>query len=163
VARPADIGEAGPVATFEIRDAVPGDMSQLREVFRRSSLHEDEDRAVLLAHPDALELSDLAFMDGRTRAAVRDGVIAGFATWLSAGDAVELEDLFVDPGWMRQGAGRALVLDLVAIARSRGAHRIEVTANQHAVAFYSALGFGAGGEVETRFGPAPRMYLDLTT
>jgi GNAT superfamily N-acetyltransferase len=155
-------GEAERVTTFLIRDAVPGDMGALRDVFRRSSLSNHGDRVNLLAHPDALELSDLAVSEGRTRAAVADGGIVGFATWLGAGDVVELEDLFVDPEWMGQGAGRALVQDLVAIARERGVRRIEVTANPHALAFYEKAGFVVGQEVETRFGPAPRMRLQVT-
>jgi GNAT superfamily N-acetyltransferase len=69
---------------------------------------------------------------------------------------MELDDLFVDPNWMRQGAGRALVLDLVAAARNHGARRVEVTANEHALAFYK-IGFVSGNDVWTRFGPAPRM------
>jgi GNAT superfamily N-acetyltransferase len=154
-------GEAGQVMTVQIRDATPGDMTALRDVFRRSSLSNGGDRMNLLAHPDALELSDLAVTQGRTRAAVRDGVIAGFATWVSAGDAIEIDDLFVDPDMTRRGVGRALVQDLVAIARGRGARRVEVTANQHANAFYTDAGFVTDHEVETMFGPAPRMYLDL--
>jgi GNAT superfamily N-acetyltransferase len=149
------------VTTFLIRAAVPGDMTALRDVFRRSSLSNDGDRANLLAYPDALELSDLAVTQGRTRAAVADDGIVGFATWLSAGDAMEVEDLFVDPERMRQGFGRALVLDLIAIARGRGVRRVEVTANQHALAFYEEVGFLVSHEVETRFGPAPRMHLDV--
>jgi GNAT superfamily N-acetyltransferase len=149
------------VTGFVIRDAIPGDMSALREVFRRSSLSNDGDRINLLAHPDALQLSDLAVREGRTRIAVAVGAIVGFATGLSAGDTVEIEDLFVDPEWMGQGIGRALVRDLIAIARRGGARRVEVTANQHALAFYEKAGFAVGHEVETRFGPAPRMYLEV--
>lgn len=154
-------GEAWGVTKFLIRDAVPGDMAALREVFRRSSLSNNGDRMKLLAHPEALELSDLAVMEVRTRAVVADGALAGFATWLSAGDVIEIEDLFVDPEWMGQGVGRALVLDLIEIARGRGARRVEVTANQHASGFYEKAGFLVGHEVETRFGPAPRMHLDV--
>jgi GNAT superfamily N-acetyltransferase len=150
------------MTTFVIRAAVPGDMTALRDVFRRSSLSNDGDRANLLAHPDVLELSDLAVREGRTRAAVADDRIAGFATWLSAGDAFEIEDLFVDPERMRHGIGRALVLDLITIARGRGGRRVEVTANQHALAFYENVGFVVDHEVRTRFGPAPRMHMDIT-
>jgi hypothetical protein len=56
-----------------IRDAVPGDLAALREVFRRSSLSNAGDRMNLLAHPDALQFSGLAVRQGRTRAAVADG------------------------------------------------------------------------------------------
>jgi GNAT superfamily N-acetyltransferase len=153
--------EAEPVTTFQIRDAVDGDIEVLRHVFRRSSLSNDEDRALLLSHPEVLELSDLAVTEGRTRAAVCDGVIVGFAAWLPGEDAVELEDLFVDPDWMRQGAGRALVLDVAELARDRGARRVEVTANQHARAFYAKVGFVVDGYVQTTFGPALRMHLDV--
>jgi GNAT superfamily N-acetyltransferase len=112
------------VARFVIRDAGPGEMSMLGEVFRNSSLSNDGDRKNLLAHPEVLEFSDLAVTEGRARVAVASGRIVGFATWLGAGDAIEIEDLFVDPGQMRQGIGRALVLDLIAIARGRGAGRV---------------------------------------
>jgi GNAT superfamily N-acetyltransferase len=149
------------VSRWVIRGAAPGDMSMLREVFRESSLSNDGDRQILLAHPEVLELSELAVTEGRTTAAVADGRIVGFVTWLDIGDAIEIEDLFVDPGQVRQGIGRALTLDLIAIARGRGADRVEVTANQHALAFYRQVGFVAGHEVDTRFGPAPRMHLDV--
>lgn len=150
------------MTTFLIRAAAPADMAALRDVFRRSSLSNKGDRANLQAPPpDALELSALAVTEGRTRAAVADDSIVGFATWVDAGDGFEIEDLFVDPAWMRQGIGRALVLDLIAIARGRGVRRIEVTANQHALPFYESVGFAVRREVATRFGPAPRMQLDM--
>jgi GNAT superfamily N-acetyltransferase len=148
--------------TFPIRTAMPADMVGLREVFRRSSLSNEGDRMNLLANPDALELSDIAVSEGRTRVAIApDGRVVGFATYLMTGDALELDDLFVDPGWMRQGAGRALVLDIIAIARKHGVRRVEVTANHHALAFYETIGFVFDSQAETRFGPAPRMHLDL--
>lgn len=149
------------MTTFLIRAAVPGDMAALRDVYRRSSLSNDGDRANLLAHPDALEFSDLGVREGRTRAAVAGEAIVGFASWLSAGGVFEIEDLFVVPERMREGIGRALVLDLVAIARGRGVRRVEVTANRHALAFYEKAGFVADDDVETRFGHAPRMHLTV--
>ena len=136
-----------------IRAAAPEDTAALRDLFRRSSLSNEGDRASLLAHPEALELSGL---EAGTRVAVVDGRIVGFATLLSG----ELEDLFVDPGWMRRGIGRALVLDAVALARERGLERIEVTANDHALAFYEDVGFVLDGTVETAFGRGSRMHLD---
>lgn len=148
--------------TFLIRDAVPADLAGLRDVYRRSSLSNEGDRASLLANPDVLEFPGPAAGDGRTRVAVAtDGAVAGFATTLIAGNTAELDDLFVDPGWMRRGVGRALVFDAVEIARNGGAGRVEVTANPHALAFYRKAGFTAGHEVETRFGAGTRMHLDV--
>jgi GNAT superfamily N-acetyltransferase len=147
---------------FVIRDAMPADLAALRDVYRRASLSNEGDRETLLANPDALEFPGLGGDGRRTRVATADGRIAGFATSVPAGDVIELDDLFVDPGWMRQGAGRALVLDAVAIARELGAGRVEVTANPHALVFYGKAGFIAGHEVQTRFGPGLRMHIDVT-
>jgi len=148
--------------TFLIRVAVPADLGAVREVFRRSSLSNDGDRLNLLANPDALEFSDVSVKEGRTRVAVvPDGRIVGFATSLVAGDALELDDLFVDPAWMRNGVARALVTDVIAIARGRGVGRVEVTANQHALLFYERAGFVLDRHVETRFGRAPRMHREV--
>jgi GNAT superfamily N-acetyltransferase len=148
--------------TFVIRDAGPADLAALRDVYRRASLSNEGDRMNLLANPDALEFPGLGGDDRRTRVATAGGRIAGFATSVPAGGVIELDDLFVDPAWMRRGVGRALVLDAVEIARDLGARRIEVTANQHALVFYGKAGFIADHEVRTRFGPGVRMHLDVT-
>jgi len=148
--------------TFVIRDAGPADTAALRDVYRRASLSNDGDRASLLASPDALEFPGPATGDGHTRAAVAtDGRVVGFATTLIARDAAELDDLFVDPGWMRRGIGRALVLDAIEIARHRGIGRVEVTANPHALVFYQRAGFTVDHEVATRFGPGSRMHVNV--
>jgi len=145
-----------------IRDAVPADVAVLGQLYRRASLSNEGDRMNLLASPDALEWGGLGGDDRRTRvAAVAGGRIAGFATSRPAGDALELDDLFVDPDWRRQGAARALVLDVVAHARNKGIGRVQVTANQHALVFYEKAGFVADHEVQTRFGPGLRMHLDV--
>jgi GNAT superfamily N-acetyltransferase len=149
------------MTTFQIRAAVPGDIGALRDVFRRSSLSNEGDRAKLLAHPEFLKLSDVPVTEGRVLTAISDDIIVGFAAWATTPGAVELEDLFVDPDQMRRGVGRALVRDVVAIASSRGANRVEVTANQDARAFYAKVGFVADDYVHTTFGPAIRMHLHL--
>ena len=141
-----------------IRQAVSADMEVLRSVFRRSSLSNGGDRATLLANPDVLELSDVAIEEGRTRVATVDGRIVGFVSTVTSDDVVELDDLFVEPDWMRKGIGNRLVLDVVEMAGRTGARRLEVTANPHALAFYENAGFVFDHNVETRFGSAPRMF-----
>ena len=145
----------------DIRDAVLADMPVLQEVFRRSSLSNEGDRADLLAHPEVLEYSDEWVRKGHTRVADHAGRIRGFATAVPAEDAVELEDLFVDPEWIRRGIARALIRDVAARARSRSVRRVDVTANVLALDFYRAVGFILDGTTDTRFGQAPRMHLDM--
>jgi putative acetyltransferase len=76
------------------------------------------------------------------------------------GTAHELDRLFVEPGHIRRGVGRALVEDAAARAAHAGAASLEVTAGP-AQGFYERVGFTLIGIAETRFGPAVRMRREL--
>ena len=147
-----------------IRLGVPADLPAAAGVFRRASLSNAGDRDNLLAHPEHLILGPEGLAEGRTHVAEEDGSVVGFATWAGADGAdgtVELEDLFVDPGWRRRGIGTALVSRIVDVLRARGVQALEVTANPHAQGFYSAAGFIDCGMAETDFGAAPRRRLAI--
>ena len=144
-----------------IRHAVSADAGVLGDVYRRSSLSNEGDRAALLSHPEALEFSALAVKEHRVRVAVIDERIVGFVTLLATGQTGELEDLFVDPDWMLHGIGRTLVQDAVETAREQGLTRVEVTANPHALGFYEKVGFVRNGMTQTPFGPGHRMYIPV--
>ena len=149
------------IPELEIRTAVPADLDAIRAVYRQASLSNEGDRDALLANPDALEFDPEPVAAGLTRVAVVDGRVVGFATTRASGaDTLELDDLFVDPDWMRQGIATALVRDVEQAARAAAVACVEVTANGHALAFYRAVGFTVTGTVETRFGPGTRMRLD---
>jgi GNAT superfamily N-acetyltransferase len=148
--------------SLHIRHADLTDMPALARIFREASLTNGDDRADLLAHPEVLQYDDGWVRAQRTRVAIVDGQVVAFATTVPADDAMELEDLFVDPAWMRRGIASALVRDAVALARASGAPRLEVTGNHHARAFYEHAGFSVDGPARTRFGPALRMHLDVT-
>jgi GNAT superfamily N-acetyltransferase len=122
----------------------------------------EEDRAALLAHPDAIELPMQQITDGRTVVAESTGQLLGFAVVLNRDDGdAELDGLFVDPPQWRKGIGRALLTQAERIATADGATRLWVTANTRALEFYGACGFVIVGEVATRFRPAPRMRKTL--
>ena len=144
-----------------IRLGVPADLSAAAGVYRRASLSNAGDRDNLLAHPEHLILGPEGLAEGRTYVADEDGSIVGFATWAEAGGTIDLEDLFVDPGWRRRGIATALVVRIVEVLRARGVESLEVTANPHAREFYRAAGFTDCGVTETDFGPAPRMRLAI--
>lgn len=66
----------------------------------------------------------------KMRLALVDGVPVGFAihlhhpsTWV-LGEDCYLEDLFLTPAARGRGIGRALIDDLIALARARGWHRL---------------------------------------
>ena len=90
-----------------------------------------------------------------------DGTIVGFAsTRPTQAAVVELDDLFVEPAWMRRGVARTLMKSVAAQAVAEGVTRVEVTANEHALEFYLAVGFIPDGPADTEFGPGLRMHLD---
>jgi N-acetylglutamate synthase-like GNAT family acetyltransferase len=146
---------------IQIRCAASRDLSAVRRLFRRSALSNEGDRAALLANPDALVLAADGVAEGRTRVAVTaDGAIVGFATVVAyENSTLELEDLFVDPDWMRQGIGTRLIADLIEHARRARIKRVWVTANPHAYDFYRGIGFTHARDAETEFGAASRMEL----
>ena len=147
---------------FSIRLGLPADLAEARSVYRRASLSNAGDRDNLLARPEYLILGPEGLAEGRTHVAVQNGSVVGFATWADVGGTLELEDLFVDPDWMRRGIATELVSSIAGTLRARGAERLEVTANPHAMEFYRAAGFADDGAAETAFGTAPRMVLILS-
>ncbi len=133
----------------------------LGDVFRRASMANEGDRADLAAHPEVLVFVGEGIADGRTRVAEVDGAVIGFITTAGRPPTLELDDLFVDPLWMRRGVATRLVRDMVERARAAGVSRIEVSGNQHAAAFYRSAGFVVDGQRPTLFGPAPHLHLVL--
>ena len=145
-----------------IRLGTPADLAAAAGVYRRASLSDESHRDNLLAHPEYLILRPGGLAEGRTHVAEEDGSVVGFATWAETADIVELEDLFVDPDYMRRGIATALVGRIAQVLRARGVERLEVTANPDALEFYRAVGFTGCGVAETDFGPAPRMVLAIS-
>jgi GNAT superfamily N-acetyltransferase len=147
---------------LSIRAATTADHPALAAIFRAASLSNDGDREQLLAEPELLELDPDWLEASDVRVATVDGRVVGFASARRTGGSVaELDDLFVDPAWMRRGVARALMAATVARVKESGVTRLEVSANHHAVPFYEAIGFVVDGVVDTRFGPTPRMVLGL--
>lgn len=147
-----------------IRDATPSEAPALEDLQRRSSLVWEEYRAQLTAHPDAISLPVSAIHAGTVRVACGPDRILGFSVTVASADRDgpdELDGLFVEPGAMRGGVGRALIADVVARAARRAVSAIEVTANPRALDFYRKVGFCDGETVSTRFGPGLRMRLEL--
>ena len=66
--------------------------------------------------------------------------ICGWASLVPGDEVAWLEDLWVDPRWMRQGAGSALFGAVADEARRRGAARLEWEAEPNAIGFYRRMG-----------------------
>ena len=145
-------------APLTFRLAVPAERSALEDLQRRASLMWEDDRAAVLAHPDAIDLPIEQITSGRTIVAERAGQLLGFAVVLRRDDGdAELDGLFVEPVQWRHGIGRALVEQVEQLATADGSATLWVTAHTRALGFYGSCGFVVVGEAATRFRPAPRM------
>src|SRR4051794_35299149 len=150
------------MAEITVRRAIAADLGALRAIFRAASLSNVGDRDALLEHPQYLEFDGNAIAEGRTWLAEGDAGPVGFVTVLGPGPRLELEDLFVDPSWMRHGVGTRLMVEAHRFAAASGASRIDVSANPHAIAFYRSVGFLSDGEVDTPLRRAQRLTLPVT-
>lgn len=146
-----------------VRTADADDVADLQRIYRQASLSNPGDREALLANPEHLVFAGSGVHDGRTRVAIANGQLVGFASTV-AGESgqLELEDLFVDPSWQRRGVARHLVADVAQTAHVNGIRTVVVTGNPHARAFYLSVGFIEFDEAFTEFGPASRFRLDLS-
>jgi GNAT superfamily N-acetyltransferase len=139
-------GEEGAAA---IRAATPEDVPRLLEMFRELAEYEKL-TDLLEATPERLQRA--LFGDPPAAAALIaevDGQAAGYAVYFStfstflAIQGVWLEDLYVRPAHRKGGVGRALLAAVAAVARERGAERLEWSAldwNELALGFYRGLG-----------------------
>jgi GNAT superfamily N-acetyltransferase len=156
---PSDNGYVG----VSVRRATAEDVPALSDIYRRSSLSNVADRAGLLASPHLMEWAGDGVTAGRTQVAVETGGrLLGFATVVPLGDGLELEDLFVDPDFMRRGVATQLMSVVVEQAGIAGTPWMEVTGNPHAAEFYASVGFVVVGRVQTTLGDAPRLRLQLS-
>jgi GNAT superfamily N-acetyltransferase len=115
--------------TVKVRDATPGDKPDFLRLWQAylAFYQTDLAPAVTLATWD--RLMDPA-SPVKARLALIDGQVQGFAihlhhpsTWVATEDCY-LEDLYVTEAARGRGLGRALIDDLVALARLRGWSRL---------------------------------------
>jgi GNAT superfamily N-acetyltransferase len=147
----------GEVSSPVIRSASVTDLAALQRIYRRASWSNEGDRLLLSAHPELLEFSDLAVREHRTWVATIGDQAVGFYSISTSSDSAELEDLFVDPDWMRIGIGTSLIEHAAGEVRAAGLSHLEVDANPHALQFYRHAGFVDCGSVELEHGTGVRM------
>ncbi len=134
------------MSAVALRPYVPADTKRCAEIFRASieelaaEDYSDEQREAWAARADDEHAFGARLAGALTLLAVIDGAIAGFAS-LKGADQIDM--LFVDPEFARQGAGGALVEALTKLAQARGAKRLTTEASDVAKPLFERQGFTA--------------------
>lgn len=117
------------MSDVQIRNAEAQDEASWRALWSQYLAFYEVDLA-----PDVTDATWARILDPESRLAARlavlGGVVVGFAVWhrhvasWSLKDDCYLEDLFVDPAARSASIGRALIDDLVEVARAGGCGRV---------------------------------------
>jgi putative acetyltransferase len=102
--------------------------------------YDADQREAWASRADDKEAFSARLASALTLLAVIDGRTAGFAS-LKGGEEIDM--LFVDPEFARQGVGRALVDALTRLAGARGAKRLTTEASDVAKPLFERQGFTA--------------------
>jgi GNAT superfamily N-acetyltransferase len=130
-----------PIAAGQI-DALLPLIAAYQHFYEVEEIDEDRNRAFFSRFLAPSE-------DGMLLGAWRDGELSGYAclywhfTSLVPAETVLMNDLYVDPACRGRGVGRALIEASAAIARERGAHRLEwatAPGNKTAQRLYDSTG-----------------------
>jgi len=132
------------MTAVSLRPYLPADVKRCAEIFR-SSIEElaaedyDEDqREAWASRADDEAGFGARLSGGLTLLALIDGAVAGFAS-LKGPDQIDM--LFVDPEFARQGAARTLVEALTKLAEARGAKLLTVETSDVAKPLFERQGF----------------------
>ena len=132
------------MSAVSLRPYVPADAKRCAEIFRASieelaaEDYDADQREAWASRADDEDAFAARLAGALTLVAVIDGAVVGFA---SLKGADEIDMLFVDPEFGRQGAGVALVDALTRLARARGAKRLTVEASDVARPLFERQGF----------------------
>jgi len=134
------------MSAVSLRPYLPADAKRCAEIFRASieelaaEDYDEEQREAWAARADDEGGFGARLAEALTLLAVVDGTIAGFAS-LKGGEEIDM--LFVDPEFARQGVGRTLIDALTKLAQARGAKRLTTEASDAAKPLFDRLGFTA--------------------
>jgi putative acetyltransferase len=134
------------MSAIALRPYLPADAKRCAQIFRSSieelaaEDYDADQREAWAARADDEAAFGARLAEALTLIAVIDGRTAGFA---SLKGAEEIDMLFVDPEFARQGVGRTLVDALTKLAQARGADRLTTEASDTAKPLFDRLGFTA--------------------
>lgn len=126
---------------LHIRDARPDEIAALSALCLRSKAHWGYDAAFIAACAPYLRLEPHLVADGCAFVAEDNACnVTGVCQIDPQGKSGTLDLLFIDPGAIGSGAGRALFAEAVRRMRARGETVITILSDPDARGFYEAMG-----------------------
>ena len=114
-------------------------------------------RGELTFEPRDLQLTPIAVAE-------QDGKLIGVAQVKVVDDEADLLKLFVEPGALRNGTGRALLAWAADAAKKMGATRLTIDADPEVAAFYRRMGASDVGQAPSGSVPGrmlPKLAMNL--
>jgi GNAT superfamily N-acetyltransferase len=148
--------------SLDIRNAFPDEARFLSDLAMRSKAHWGYSQDFMNSCRSELNV-DPANMSSDSyqyfAAVERDHIIGFYALERLSDSDYELEALFVEPGYIGTGIGRALIRHATKLLSQRGAARLIIQGDPNAIEFYIAAG---GRQIGTRESASiPGRYLPL--
>jgi putative acetyltransferase len=134
------------MSAVALRPYLPADAKRCAEIFRLSieelaaDDYNEQQREAWASRADDEKAFGAKLAGELTLLAMIDGAVAGF---VSLKGVDEIDMLFIDPEFARQGVGRTLVDALTKLAEARGAKRLTTEASDVAKPLFERLGFTA--------------------
>ena len=162
----AGLVRSAPTSQCRIRPARIEEADALSRLCIRSKAIWGYDDAFMALVVPALAVSPEAIARGEVWVAEIADHLVGTMALTATDDAgkLDLDKLFVRPGRMRSGIGRALFAHALAEARRRGAVRLTILADPNAARFYEREGARPVGEAPSDAVPGrflPLYEIDL--
>jgi len=131
---------------MQLRTAQVSEADMLTDLCLRSKAVWGYDEAFMEACRAELTIAARDFERSQIEVAVEGERIIGMALLAQHGRIADIDKLFIDPGALRSGAGRALFAWCVETARAAGAVSLTVVADPDAAGFYRRMGMSEDGK-----------------
>jgi len=142
---------------MEIHRAKPEDALVLTKIAFAAKRHWGYPKHWIQAWRELLTIQPEFITANETYVALLDGQTAGFYALVNRNDRASLEHLWVLPGAMGKGVGRALFGHAVQEAKTLGVKAIEIQSDPNAQKFYEQMGARRVGEIITELEGQPRV------
>ena len=142
---------------IEIRRAHPEEAEVLTEIAHAAKRHWNYPESWIQQWQTDLTITREFVTTNEVFAATINGEIAGCCALVVMDSLAEVEHMWIRPGQMGSGVGRALFEHARARAVERGANVLELSADPYAEGFYERMGAKRIGEISADMDGQPRV------